>query len=237
MLLNELNLTDPRLPSNLSKKYQEFIYVKSAWVVGTQSFSNKIDAMLAAENTNNKIKFITDPRWESVDFSKVPDIPFDQLLVERAAQIRRDYDYIRLAIGAGWDTNTVLESFCRAGAKIDEIVINRKFVKSPNDLCCYEETHVTPHILEHYKDSDEKILNYIKKQLKDVGSSGNKTNILKETKAFFNYAYRKELKNDWFYNDDIESFSKKLNKALLKVKGLLGGGSCLSSNAKVVNSI
>ena len=152
MLLNELNLTDPRLPSNLSKKYQEFIYVKSAWVVGTQSFSNKIDAMLAAENTNNKIKFITDPRWESVDFSKVPDIPFDQLLVERAAQIRRDYDYIRLAIGAGWDTNSVLESFCRAGAKIDEIVINRKFVKSPNDLCCYEETHVTPHILEHYKD-------------------------------------------------------------------------------------
>ena len=150
--LSEFDLTDPRLPSNIAKKYQEFIYVKSAWTVGGQSFANKIDAMIAAENTDNKINFVVDPKWESVDFSKVPDTTFDQLLVERAAQIRRDYDYIRLAIGAGWDTNTVIESFRRAGAKIDEIVINRKFVKSPNDLCCYEETHVTPHILEHYKD-------------------------------------------------------------------------------------
>ena len=152
MFPQEFNSSDPRLPSNIAKKYQEFIYVKSAWTVGEHSFANKIDAMIAAEKTDNKIKFVVDPRWESVDFSKIPDTPFDQLLVERAAQIRRDYDYIRLAIGAGWDTNTVLESFFRAGAKIDEIVINRKFVKSPNDLCCYEETHVTPRILEHYKD-------------------------------------------------------------------------------------
>jgi hypothetical protein len=148
----QMDHDDPLLPSNLSKKYNEFIYEKSAWKVGNALFANKIDAMLETDKSSNKIEFIVDPRWATVDFSKRPETSFFNLCVERAAQIRRDYDYIRLAIGAGWDTNTVLESFRRAGAKIDEIVINRKFIKSPNDLCCYEETHVTPHILEHYKD-------------------------------------------------------------------------------------
>ena len=103
-----------------------------------------------------------------------------------------------------YDINTYFEFHTHKWRKIEEDTVRNVFFEKIENL--YDE------LLEHYKDADEKIINYIKKQLKDIGSSGNKTNILKETKALFNYAYRKELKNDWFYSDDNESFSKKLNK-------------------------
>lgn len=143
---------NPLLPDNLAKKYNEFIYERSTWKVGSRNFANKIEAIIESDKTKFPVEFHVDPRWQKIDFSKKPEVSIFDLFKERAAQIRRDYDYVRLLMGAGWDTHTVLRSFFEAGAKIDEIIINRKFIKSPNDLCCFEETYVVPKTLEYYKD-------------------------------------------------------------------------------------
>ena len=150
--LPELDINDSLLPMNLAKKYSEFIYEKSYWEVGTSRFANKIDAIIDSETTGSPLEFCVDPLWKTINFGKPPSADLFTVFKERAAQIRRDYDYIRLLMGAGWDTHTVLQSFYAAGAKLNEIVINRKYIKSPNDLCCFEETHVIPKTLDYYRD-------------------------------------------------------------------------------------
>lgn len=147
-----LNLEDPLLPANLAKNYQEFIYEKSYWEVGSKKFANKIDAIIEEEKSKIPLEFRVDSKWKNINFSKPPSENLFLLFKERAAQIRREYDYVRLLMGAGWDTHTVLKSFSDTGSKIDEIVINRKFIKNPNDLCSFEETHVIPRTLDYYKD-------------------------------------------------------------------------------------
>jgi hypothetical protein len=148
----QLDPNDPLLPENLSARYQDFVYEKSHWAVGDNQFSNKLMAIQESVDTGTRLNFVPDARWKEVDFSKQPSDSLFDLFNERAAQIRRDYDYVRLMMGAGWDTHTVLRSFYNTSSKIDEIVINRKFIKSPEDLCCFEETHVVAKTLEHYRD-------------------------------------------------------------------------------------
>ena len=103
-----------------------------------------------------------------------------------------------------YDVNTYYEFTNHKWKKIEEDTFKKVVFDKLESL--YDK------ILETYKNEDEKVVNYIRKQFKDIGNSGTKTNILKETKTLFNYVCRKEIKNDWFYNDDNESFSKKLNK-------------------------
>ena len=103
-----------------------------------------------------------------------------------------------------YDINTYYEFKNHKWNKIEEDALKKTVFDKIKFL--YSE------VFNAYKNDDEKIVSYLKKQFKDVGSASTKINILKETKTLFNYACRKEIKDDWFFSNDTDSFSKKLNK-------------------------
>lgn len=138
-------------PSYLTKKYEKFLYTKNFYTTSAGNFSNKFEAAESVNGDISQITFNVDERWRSVDFSKKPSTDYFTLVNNRAKHIRENYDYVRLWLSAGWDSYTALKGFIDAGAHIDEIVVNQKYLYSPTDLSNFEEHSICRRIIDFHR--------------------------------------------------------------------------------------
>lgn len=99
------------------------------WVVGTQSFSKKIDALRHATNTHEEVSFyFYDSIWEGV-LSKFRNLNnnspalLPNLYKARAQMIRDKYDHLVLYFSGGSDSYNILHTFLSNNIKLDEIVV------------------------------------------------------------------------------------------------------------------
>ena len=63
-----------------------------------------------------------DEQWATADWSTPTERSVNELLIERAKDIRRNNNFVRVAYSGGADSHTVLTSFKMAGVAPDEIV-------------------------------------------------------------------------------------------------------------------
>ena len=90
--------------------------------VGEISVYSKIEALEIAQRHNLPITWhYNDEIFDLHDWTIEPEKSLEQFYLERSQQIRDRYDYIVLFYSGGADSHNMLESFLRAGVKIDEI--------------------------------------------------------------------------------------------------------------------
>lgn len=63
-----------------------------------------------------------DKQWAAADWTTPTDVDVDQLMINRAREIRHNNDFVRLNYSGGSDSHTVLTSFKMAGVAPDEII-------------------------------------------------------------------------------------------------------------------
>ena len=82
------------------------------------------DDMFANNLFNNSVEFhFNDKIFGSIDWTKEPDISLDQLYINRAKQIRDEYDYVILSYSGGSDSHEILEVCLNNNIFIDEVQI------------------------------------------------------------------------------------------------------------------
>jgi hypothetical protein len=86
-------------------------------------YYNKVESLLAAQGEESPSWHFNDLAFDSVDWSKEPDINIETLYAERARQIREKYDYVLVFFSGGADSSTVVNSFVDNGIHLDEVVI------------------------------------------------------------------------------------------------------------------
>jgi len=104
--------------SDIGGEFREFYYL----VDDQQKTLSRYQAMLWAGGDINRIRFyFMDDVWDGYDLTAPPTETFEELCVQRCRDLRDRYDWLCLWLSAGYDSNTVLDSFIRAGIAIDEI--------------------------------------------------------------------------------------------------------------------
>lgn len=105
-----------------------------------------LDLMIANEDydANLNIYHYNDEVFSAIDWTEEPSMSLYQMYVERAKQLRDQYDYLILAFSGGSDSNEILEIFLQNKIFIDEIqtvhyesLLNRmddSFIKSHDTL-------------------------------------------------------------------------------------------------------
>ena len=63
-----------------------------------------------------------DQQWAAADWTMPTNIAVDQLMIDRALEIRRNNDFVRVAYSGGADSHSILTAFRLAGVAPDEIV-------------------------------------------------------------------------------------------------------------------
>lgn len=102
--------------------------------VNGKQFFNKLEAIREAQSTG------TWPHWNfhEAEYTKhnwqvEPTKSLQQLYIERALELRSQYDYLVLHYSGGNDSNQILQAFIDARVKIDEISIRTAHRDRPND--------------------------------------------------------------------------------------------------------
>ncbi len=100
---------------------------KPFWSVGSRRFYNKLSAIAESERLHLPVTFYlfedTFDRW---DWTREPTSSWEDLLRQRALQIRDNYSYIRLWYSGGADSHTILLTFLKNQIPIDEIAMIRR---------------------------------------------------------------------------------------------------------------
>ena len=90
--------------------------------VGDYKTFSKNECFILAKGDASKITFHQQHRiWDVLDLSKEPEQSFASLCEELCRRYRERFDHICLWLSAGFDSQTALSSFIRAGVLIDEI--------------------------------------------------------------------------------------------------------------------
>lgn len=91
--------------------------------VGNRHFSNKLEAVLAAQLSNEDVEWnFFDEIFEKVDWAKEPVASLDDFYKGRAQQIREQYDYVIVFCSGGADSTNVVKSFINNGIIVDEVI-------------------------------------------------------------------------------------------------------------------
>lgn len=91
------------------------------WKYNNRFFKNKYEAITFASGDLNGLDFcFHNEVWNNIKWSE-PKESWSELCTERAKQIRKKYDYVRLWYSAGADSQTVLDIFVNNDIFIDEI--------------------------------------------------------------------------------------------------------------------
>lgn len=105
--------------------------------IHNQKFSTKLFALYARSKSQNKHIIWNFPNWENalskIDIFKEPEESLQDLYLQRAIQLRNEYDYLILYYSGGEDSNQILETFMLNGIFIDEIVIFEKHDNTVKD--------------------------------------------------------------------------------------------------------
>lgn len=96
------------------------------WTVGDEIFYNRLAALELSLKTDQEIKFyMFEDAFDACDWTKEPEESWEELLKQRAHQLRDTQEYIRLWYSGGTDSHTMLLAFLSNGIHIDEIVMRR----------------------------------------------------------------------------------------------------------------
>lgn len=90
--------------------------------VDDQITLSRNQALLWAGGQLDRIHYyFMDDVWDQMDWSQCPSESFEDMCDRRCRELRAQYDWICLWLSGGYDSQTVLASFIRAGVRIDEI--------------------------------------------------------------------------------------------------------------------
>ena len=99
---------------------------KMFWRVGDNVHYSKMDALTESAKTGNPVNFhLFDDEFDTYDWTIEPTETWDEILRQRAQQLRDSYQYIRLWYSGGADSHTILLTFLKHGIFIDEILMMR----------------------------------------------------------------------------------------------------------------
>lgn len=91
--------------------------------VGSRHFSNKLEAVLAAQLTNEDVEWnFFDEIFDKVNWIQEPIASLDDFYKSRAQQIREQYDYVIVFCSGGADSTNVVKSFINNGIHVDEVI-------------------------------------------------------------------------------------------------------------------
>lgn len=89
--------------------------------------NSKVEAFILANGDPSKVEWsFMDEFWAKQDWSQEPTDSFEDLLVERAIQIREQSSYVALWLSGGYDSQTILDTFVNNNIKIDEILVYKR---------------------------------------------------------------------------------------------------------------
>ena len=93
------------------------------YTVEKKTYSNKLNAVLAAQQTNSEIKWnFFDEVFSKVNWFDEPMMSLDELYRIRAQQIRDAYDYVIVFCSGGSDSNNVIRTFINNNIHVDEVI-------------------------------------------------------------------------------------------------------------------
>lgn len=146
--------------------------------VGQEKFSNKFLAFIRSQETGLHLKFdFFEKEFDQANWSKDPDLTWDQLLDIRANQIANMKKPIVLGFSGGTDSYTIYQVFKRNNIKIDAVFLRYK--DDPKE-----------------KDMYENVLSFIENEKSKYGF---KTILIKDDSRFFDQVYSNE---EWWLSSE-----------------------------------
>ena len=110
-----------------------------AYKVGNNFFNNFYLATHNSMTTGNKVEFYCyNQLYSNYDWSVEPVESFDELMLQRALELREQYDRLILLWSGGTDSHTIYNVFAKNRIHIDEII-----VKTSSILPWYPEKYVS----------------------------------------------------------------------------------------------
>jgi hypothetical protein len=161
------------------------------YYVDNQQVKSRLQAIELANYDTSKITY----RWQenqfdSVNWTKEPKEPLEQLVDQHVIRIRDLYDHVSLCWSGGYDSWTILRAFVRNNIKIDELVIWARewWNKDSLDLDCelavsaanFVKAHWMPDIkITQIKWGDKDVLvsHYYKNKLDWIYNNGGQSKI------------------------------------------------------------
>lgn len=98
----------------------DFINPMIHWLVDGKP-TTRIEAIKAIGKKPMKL-YLNDKTWHQADWSHPDPRSMHELMMDRARQIRSEYDYVRVSYSGGVDSLAILTSFRDAGVAPDEIL-------------------------------------------------------------------------------------------------------------------
>jgi len=93
------------------------------YTVNGKIFSNKLDAVLYAKDTNATVEwYFFDDVFTKLNWKQEPAQSLDELYRIRAQQIRDRYDYVIVFCSGGSDSNNVIRTFLNNKIRVDEVI-------------------------------------------------------------------------------------------------------------------
>ena len=127
------------------------------WLVKGIAYDNKFQAIQAADGKISEIsfkgfspEFFSDKYWK-----QEPQLPYEELLKERALQLRDTYSYIRMMYSGGADSTTMLNTFLRNGIHIDEI--NSYRFSLDNNFNNTSNIEINNHVIPYFNELRKQI--------------------------------------------------------------------------------
>jgi len=97
---------------------------KGKYYCNNNTYFNKLEAILESNKTGKSIHWdFYDDLFSKYNWSIPPTSNIDQLYLERAKQLRDQYDYLVLFYSSGVDSGYILKTFIDNNIKLDEIYL------------------------------------------------------------------------------------------------------------------
>jgi len=206
--------------------YDNNIHEFGYYQVGAQKFTNKIQAILAADASHQFPYFImNDESYSCFDWTVEPSESLESLYAKRAWEIRNKYDYLVLHFSGGSDSANVLETFINNNIPLEEILIRMPMARIDLNINNTSATNSAaenvltalplaklvkekyyPHLKITLKDSSEYLKNYFH-NLDLSGSSDVLSAFSSISPGSFQNADLDELHNDL---KDVAESGKKI---------------------------
>jgi len=130
------------------------------WEYAGTRYKHKFQAVDASRGKLYQISFnMFSDAYYSYDFSKEPATSYDELLKQRALQLRDKYKYIKLFFSGGQDSITMLNAFVKNNIFIDEVITYR-FGSESNQSNKEADLFAIPYIKKLFNGSKTKITIY-----------------------------------------------------------------------------
>lgn len=167
--------------------------MQAAYIINGVPQTNAISAWetILTYRQNNTLKdfylYLNNDVYDTVDWTKPPEKSIGELEEEHAIRLRQTYDYVRVWYSGGSDSHSIVESFLRAGQRIDEIAV--VFWKTIIPFSVSGNTGGD--------DGQEIVIGWLKELYKKYNADFPKVNIVRIEKSHLdnyftkNYFYRK----------------------------------------------